>query len=123
MQVAEVRLVTENMPEVIQLAQTDRLSIGQVIEQVHNSSGPKRNSTMHAIVRQGNGQYYISAVFGFFMHDTKIGGYKNVADKINHSYWVVWDPEKKRLIRRPVADHGGIIPQVLAIDTDQSCKR
>ena len=64
---------------------------------------------MHAIVRQGNGKYYISAVFGYYQADDK-------------PYWIIWDAEQKRLIRwlSMVPNTKYIIPQILVVDADQS---
>lgn len=69
---------------------------------------------MHAIIRQGNGKYYISAVFAHY-RDTA----SQYPDKTD--WWVVWDAEEKKLIRQmnAVSLPTGIHLQVLIIDTDR----
>lgn len=81
-----------------------------------------RGYLMHAIVRLGNGKYYISAVFGYYKDITAKGNYERYIQKIHKPYWIVWDEDKKRLIRwqHMVPNTQYIIPQVLIIDIDQS---
>lgn len=76
---------------------------------------------MHAIIRQGDGKYYISAVFGYYRDITATDDYERYLEKIYKPYWIVWDPEKKRLIRwlTMVPDTKYIIPQILIVDADQ----
>lgn len=69
---------------------------------------------MFAIIRQGNGKYYISAVFG---------QYKNEKSKSSYNkYYVVFDEEKKHLIKwfamQPNTKY--LIKQVLIVDFDVS---
>ena len=45
---------------------------------------------MHAIIKQGNGKYYVSAVFGC---------YNNVNRRIYSRYYIVWDEKKEHLIK------------------------
>ncbi len=73
---------------------------------------------MHAIIRQGNGKYYISAVFGYYRDITAM----NDREEIHKRYWIVWNPEKTRLIRwlNLVPDTEYLIPQILIVDADQS---
>ena len=77
---------------------------------------------MHAIVRQGDGKYYISAVFGYYRDITATDDYKRYLEGIHKPYWIVWDAEKKRLIRwhAMVPNTKYIIPQILVVDADQS---
>lgn len=77
---------------------------------------------MHAIVCQGNGKYYISAVFGYYRDITATEEYKRYLEGIHKPYWIVWDAEKKRLIRwhAMVPNTKYIIPQLLVVDADQS---
>ncbi len=77
---------------------------------------------MHAIVRQGDGKYYISAVFGYYRDITATDDYKRYLEGIHKPYWIVWDAEKKRLIRwlAMVPNTNYIIPQILVVDADQS---
>lgn len=75
---------------------------------------------MHAIVCQGNGKYYISAVFGYYRDITATEEYKRYLEGIHKPYWIVWDAEKKRLIRwhAMVPNTKYIIPQLLVVDAD-----
>ena len=50
---------------------------------------------MHAIVCQGNGKYYVSAVFGYYRDITATDDYKRYLEGIHKPYWIVWDSEKK----------------------------
>mgnify|MGYP006981381057 CR=1 FL=1 len=77
---------------------------------------------MHAMVCQGDGKYYISAVFGYYRDITAEDDYQRYLEEIHKPYWIVWDPGKKRLIRwlAMVPDTEYIIPQILIIDSDQS---
>ncbi len=77
---------------------------------------------MHAVIRQGDGKYYISAVFGYYRDITATDDYERYLEGIHKPYWIVWDPEKKRLIRWPamVPDTKYIIPQILIVESDQS---
>ena len=54
---------------------------------------------MHAIVRQGNGKYYISAVFGYYRDITAIDDYEKYIQGIRNPYWIIWNAEMSRLIR------------------------
>lgn len=69
---------------------------------------------MHALVYQGNGQHYVSAVFGWNNSDDY--------ESANNSYWIVWDSEKKRLIRwldfRQNTKY--LLKQILIVEADQS---
>lgn len=77
---------------------------------------------MHAIIRQGDGKYYISAVFGYYRDIDETDDYKRYLQEIHKPYWIVWDEKKKRLIRwqAMVPDTKYLIPQILIIDSDQS---
>ena len=75
---------------------------------------------MHALIRQGNGKYYVSAVFGYYRKRSKDNLLQ--PQDYNKAYWIVWNPEKKRLIRWHAMEPNTkyIIPQVLIIDSEQS---
>ena len=77
---------------------------------------------MHAIIRQGNGKYYISAVFGYYEDLTATDEYERYLESIYKPYWIVWDPEKKKLIRwnARVQNTDRIIPQILIIDAEHN---
>ena len=70
---------------------------------------------MHAIIRQGNGKYYISAVFGYYRDISAVDYYES------NPYWIVWDAEMKHLIRwlAMTPNTKYLIPQILIIDSDQ----
>ena len=77
---------------------------------------------MHALVIQGNGKYYLSAVFGYYRNVTATDNYERYIEGIHKPYWVVWDADKQKLIKwlamKP--DTKYIIPQILIVDSDQS---
>ena len=76
---------------------------------------------MHALIRQGNGKYYVSAVFGYYKDITAKDEYERYLEEISKPYYIVWDEEKKRLIRwlAWVPNTKYIIPQILIIDSEQ----
>lgn len=73
------------------------------------------------MVCQGNGKYYISAVFGYFRDITATDEYEKYIQSIYNPYWIVWDEEKKRLIKwlNMVPNDKYINPQILIIDSEQ----
>ena len=77
---------------------------------------------MHAIVRQGNGKYYVSAVFGYYEDITAKDDYQRYLERIHKPYCIVWDLEKKRLIRWQIMapDTSDLVKQILIVDSDQS---
>lgn len=77
---------------------------------------------MHAIIRQDDGKYYVSAVFGYYRDVTATEDYKRYIENIHKPYWIVWDSEKKRLIRwlSMVPDTKYIIPQILIVDSERN---
>lgn len=77
---------------------------------------------MHAIIRQGDGKYYISAVFGYYRDVTATDSYEKYLEEIHKPYYIVWDAEKKRLIRwlSMVPNTKYFITQILIVDADCS---
>ena len=77
---------------------------------------------MHAIIRQDDGKYYVSAAFGYYRDVTATEDYKRYIESIHKPYWIVWDSEKKRLIRwlSMVPDTKYIIPQILIVDSERN---
>lgn len=77
---------------------------------------------MHALVCQGGGKYYVSAVFGYYRNVTAANEYERYIQGIHNPYYIVWDEEKKRLIKwlENVPNTKYIIPQILIIDSDRS---
>jgi len=76
---------------------------------------------MHAIIRQGKGKYYVSAVFGYYKDITATDDYKRYLEGIHKPYYIVWDEKQERLIKWLAMEPNTkyIIPQILIIDTDQ----
>ena len=77
---------------------------------------------MHAIVCQGNGKYYVSAVFGYYEDITAKDDYQRYLERIHKPYFIVWDSEKKRLIRwqKMAPNTSNLVKQILIVDSDQS---
>ena len=77
---------------------------------------------MHAIVRQGDGKFYVSAVFGYYRDVTAAGGYEEYLQSITKPYWIVWDADGNRLVRwlAMTPDTKSLIPQILIVDSDRS---
>ena len=76
---------------------------------------------MHAIVRQGGGKYYVSAVFGYY-HDVKAKEeYERYLEQIYSPYYIVWNEEKTALckVHAMMPDTKSLIPQILIVDTDK----
>ena len=76
---------------------------------------------MHAIVRQGDGKYYISAVFGYYRDITATDDYEKYIQEIHNPYWIIWDAEMNHLIRWTAMTPNTkyLIPQILIIDSNQ----
>ena len=76
---------------------------------------------MHAIIRQGDGKYYVSYVFGYYRNVTATDDYKRYIEGIHNPYYVVWDENKEKLIKwfamKPNTKY--LIPQVLIVDSDK----
>lgn len=77
---------------------------------------------MHGIIRQGNGKYYVSAVFGYYDDITATDDYEVYLQEIHKPFWIVWDDKKERLIRwyAMTPNTKYLIPQILIIDSDRS---
>lgn len=76
---------------------------------------------MYAIVRQGNGKYYTSTVFGYF-HDIKSeDDYQRYLEEIRSPYYIVWNEEKTHLIKvfAMQTNTEFLIPQILIVDTSK----
>lgn len=76
---------------------------------------------MHAIIRKGHGEYYVSAVFGYFGSLPKDDSYEEYIRCVRYPYYIVWNEEKTALIKKHqrVQNTEYIIPQVLIVDSDQ----
>ena len=78
---------------------------------------------MHAIIRQGNGKYYVSYVFGYYTDIRSEDEYQRYVESIYNTYYVVWNEEKTKLIKylemEPKTKNRSIKLQVIVIDTNQ----
>ena len=76
---------------------------------------------MHAIVRQGDGKYYVSPVFGYYKDVKSKDDYQRYLESIHTPYYVVWDEAGKHLIKwfamQPNTKY--LIPQILIIESGQ----
>lgn len=68
---------------------------------------------MYAIIRQGNGKFYTTMVFGYYDYP------KNEWDYM-HRYCVVLNEEKNGLILQPVFAEKELVPTVIFTDNDES---
>jgi hypothetical protein len=77
---------------------------------------------MHALIRQGNGKYYVSAVFGYYKDVKSEDDYQRYLESIHSPYYVVFDSEKTHLIKwfAMQPDTKYLIPQLLIVEADQS---
>lgn len=77
---------------------------------------------MHAIVRCGQGQHYISTVFGYYCKTTATDDYKRYLEGIHNRYYLVLNREKNRLIKQYIFDKNSkyLDPTVLIIESDSS---
>lgn len=77
---------------------------------------------MHAIIKMGDGKYYISSVFGYYNDVKSEGDYQRYLERIHTPYYVVFNEEKTKLIKwyNMQPDTEFLIKQVLIIDSDES---
>lgn len=77
---------------------------------------------MHAIIRQGNGKYYISAVFGYYNDVKSEDDYQRYLERIHTPYYIIFNEEKTKLIKwfNMQPDTKYLINQVLIVDSDKS---
>lgn len=77
---------------------------------------------MQAIIRQGEGRYYVSTVFGYYQDVKSNDDYQRYLESIHSPYYVVWNESHEKLVKcfamQPNTKH--LIPLVLVIDSDQS---
>lgn len=76
---------------------------------------------MHALIRQDNGKYYVSTVFGYYKDVKSKDDYQRYLESIHSAYYVVWDESETRLIKwfamQPNTKY--LIPQLIIIDSAQ----
>lgn len=77
---------------------------------------------MKAIIRQGEGKYYVSTVFGYYNDVKSKRNYYGNLEKISIPYFVVWDEAHEKLVKcysyAQNTEHGDLL--VLLIDSDYS---
>lgn len=66
---------------------------------------------MYAIIRQGNGKFYTTMVFGYYDYPKNKWDYK-------HRYCVVLNEEKNGLILQPMFAEKGLVSTVIFTDND-----
>lgn len=54
---------------------------------------------MYAIVRQGNGKFYLSTVYGYYKDVNAADDYQRYLENIYTQYYIVWDENKEHLIQ------------------------
>ena len=74
---------------------------------------------MHALVRKGDGKYYVSAVFGYYNNIKSNNDYERYLESIHSPYYIIWDEKKEHLIKwfAMTPNTKYLIPQLLIIDT------
>lgn len=74
---------------------------------------------MHAMILQGAGKCYISALFGFYRDISADRNSENCLSSIYNTYWIVWDANGERLVKWQtyVPKTKYIIPQILIVDS------
>lgn len=77
---------------------------------------------MRAIIRQGEGRYYVSTVFGYYQNVKSTDEYQRHLESIHTPYYVVWDENHEKLVKcfAMQLDTKYLIPLVLVIDSDRS---
>ncbi len=77
---------------------------------------------MYAIVKNGDGTYYTSAVFGEFCRITAEDDKGKYHERVHNWFYVVLDREKKKLVKKYVypAENKYLDPRVLVTDCDKS---
>ncbi len=76
---------------------------------------------MYAIVRQGEGKFYVSPVFGYYNDVKSKDDYQRYLESIYTPYYVIWDEKGEQLIRcfKMQQNTKYLIPQILIIECSQ----
>ncbi len=76
---------------------------------------------MYAIIRLGNGKYYISAVFGYYCVITATDDYQRYLEGIHNQYYLVLNEGKNELVKQYIFDRNSkyLEPSVLIINCGQ----
>lgn len=76
---------------------------------------------MRAIVRQWDGKYYVSPVFGYYKDVKSEDNYQRYLESIRTPYYVIWDESGEHLVKwfamQPNTKY--LIPQILIIESNQ----
>lgn len=77
---------------------------------------------MYAIVKNKNGKYYTSMVFGYYCKITATDDYQQYLESIHNQYYLVLNKEKNRLVKKYVFpwESKYLDPQILIVDTEQA---
>lgn len=77
---------------------------------------------MFALIRQGEGKYYVSAVFGYYKDVKSKDDYQRYLESIHSPYYVIFNEEKTKLVKwfAMQPDTKYLIPQLLIVDSDRS---
>lgn len=76
---------------------------------------------MYAIVRNKDGTYYTSMVFGYFCKMTETDDYKRYLESIHNQFYLVLNEAKDCLIKKYFfpKENKYLDPQILIVDTEQ----
>lgn len=76
---------------------------------------------MYAIVRNKDGSYYTSVVFGYFCKITATDDYKRYLESVYNKFYVVLNETKDALIKKYIfpSDNKYLDPQILIVEADQ----
>lgn len=82
----------------------------------------KEREDVHALIRKGDGQYYISTVFGYYQDVHSEDDYQRYLERMHSPYYVVWDEMHRKLVKCFALQPNTIYihPLVLIVDTDES---
>lgn len=77
---------------------------------------------MYAIVKNKNGTFYTSMVFGYFCKVTATDDYQQCLESIHNQFYIVLNEEKDRLVKKYVFpwENKYLDPQILIVDTEQT---
>lgn len=76
---------------------------------------------MYAIVRNADGTYYTSTVFGYFCKVTATDDYEQYLESIHKQFYLVLNEKKDCLVKKYVFPKGSkyLDPKILIVDADQ----
>ncbi len=76
---------------------------------------------MYAIVRNGKGSYYTSAVFGYYCNITATDDYEIYLEKIHNQFYLVFDENKEYIIKKYIfpKESKYLDPQIILLNDNQ----